>query len=34
MNIYGNPYKVIEYNGWNIPGVVWWMPMPKIPKER
>ena len=23
----------IDYNGWNIPGVKFWMPMPKIPKE-
>ena len=22
-----------DYNGWNIPGVKYWMPMPKIPKE-
>ena len=23
----------IDYNGWNIPGVKYWMPMPKLPKE-
>ena len=23
----------IDYNGWNIPGVKFWMPMPEIPKE-
>lgn len=23
----------IDYNGWNIPGVRFWMPMPEIPKE-
>ncbi len=23
----------VEYNGWNVPGVKYWMPMPKIPKE-
>ena len=23
----------IDYNGWNIPGVRLWMPMPEIPKE-
>lgn len=22
-----------DYNGWNIPDVVYWFPMPKIPKE-
>lgn len=21
-----------DYNGWNVPGVVCWFPMPKIPK--
>ena len=25
--------RCIDYDSWNIPGVVWWMPMPKIPKE-
>lgn len=33
VDIYGNPYKIIEYNGWNIPGVKYWMPMPKLPNE-
>ena len=23
----------MDYNGWNIPGVMYWMPMPKLPKE-
>ena len=23
----------IDFNGWNIPGVKFWMPMPEIPKE-
>lgn len=23
----------VEYNGWNIHGVKYWMPMPKLPKE-
>jgi len=23
-----------DYNGWNIPGVSYWMPMPEIPKEK
>lgn len=22
-----------NYNGWNIPNVVYWFPMPKFPKE-
>lgn len=26
--------KAVDYNGWNIPGVKFWMPMPKIPKEK
>jgi len=24
----------VDFNGWNIRGVVWWMPMPKIPNEK
>ena len=23
----------VDYNGWNIPGVKFWMPCPKIPNE-
>lgn len=23
----------MDYNGWNVPGVKYWMPMPKIPNE-
>lgn len=23
-----------DYNGWNIPGVKYWMPMPKIKEEK
>lgn len=23
----------VDYNGWNIPGVKYWMPIPKLPKE-
>lgn len=23
----------VDYNGWDIPGVKYWMPRPKIPKE-
>ena len=22
-----------DYNGWNIPNVVYWFPMPKLPKK-
>ena len=25
--------KAVDYNGWNIPGVKFWMPMPKLPEE-
>ena len=24
--------KAVDYNGWNVPGVKFWMPMPKIPE--
>lgn len=24
----------VDYDGWNIEGVRYWMPMPKIPKEK
>lgn len=23
----------VEYNDWNVPGVKYWMPMPKLPNE-
>lgn len=26
-------HDVITYDGWNIPGVKYWMPMPKLPEE-
>ena len=26
--------KAVDYNGWNIPGVKFWMPMPKIPENK
>lgn len=26
-------YDVVTYDGWNIPGVRYWMPCPKIPEE-
>lgn len=26
-------HDVITYDGWNIPGVKFWMPCPEIPKE-
>ena len=25
--------RCIDYNGWNIPGVKYWMPCPEIPNE-
>lgn len=25
--------KAVDYNGWNIQGVRYWMPCPKIPEE-
>jgi len=28
-----NTERCIDYNGWNIPGVRYWMPCPKIPEE-
>ena len=28
-----NKERCVDYNGWNIPGVKYWMPMPKLPKE-
>ena len=34
VDIDGKPYKVVSHNGWNIPGVKYWMPMPKIPEEK
>lgn len=33
VGIDGKPYKPISHNGWNIPGVDYWMPMPKL-KEK
>ena len=33
VDVDGKPYKPESHNGWNIPGVKFWMPMPKIPKE-
>lgn len=28
-----NKEYCIDYNGWNISGVMFWMPMPEIPKK-
>lgn len=28
-----NKERCVDYNGWNIPGVKYWMPCPTIPKE-
>lgn len=33
ITIDGKPYKPEAYSGWNIPGVKYWMPMPKLPEE-
>lgn len=32
MNIGGKPYKIESHNGWNIPGVKYWMSCPKLPE--
>lgn len=29
----GKPYKPESHNGWNIPGVKFWMPCPEIPNN-
>lgn len=29
-----NKDMAIDFNGWNIPGVSYWMPMPEIPNEK
>ena len=28
-----NKERCLDYNGWNIQGVKFWMPLPEIPKE-
>lgn len=33
VDIDGKPYKPESHKGWNITGVKFWMPMPKIPNE-
>lgn len=33
VDIDGKPYKPESHNGWNITGVKFWMPMPKLPEE-
>ena len=33
VGIDGKPYKPISHDGWNIPAVKYWMPMPKLKKE-
>ena len=25
--------RCIDYNGWNVPGVKFWMPIPELPKK-
>lgn len=34
VNIGGKPYKIESHNGWNIPGVKYWMACPKLPRNR
>ena len=33
VDIDGKPYKPISHDGWNIPRVKYWMPMPTLPEE-
>ena len=33
VDIDGKPYKPISHDGWNVPGVKYWMPMPIVPEE-
>ena len=33
VDIDGKPYKAVSHNGWNVPGVKYWMPMPILPEE-
>lgn len=33
VNVDNISYRPISHNGWNIPDVKYWMPMPKLPKE-
>lgn len=33
VEVGGISYAPMSYSGWNIDGVKYWMPMPKIPKE-
>lgn len=33
VGIDGKPYKPISHDGWNIPAVKYWMPMPKLKEE-
>lgn len=33
VDIDGKPYKPISHDGWNIPAVKYWMPMPIVPEE-
>lgn len=33
VDVDGISYRPVSYNGWNIPGVRYWMPMPELPKE-
>lgn len=33
VGIDGKPYKPISHDGWNIPGVKYWMSCPKLKEE-
>lgn len=33
ITVQEKPYKPLSYNNWNIPGVKFWMPYPKILDE-
>lgn len=33
VDIDAKPYKPISHDGWNIPAVKYWMPMPKLKEE-
>ena len=32
VDVDGISYRPVSYNGWNVPGVKFWMPMPKLVK--
>ena len=34
VDVDGISYRPVSYNGWNVPGVKFWMPMPKLEEEK